>query len=49
MKHVEVTSDYYAAYNENPNKKDHKFKFGDHARISKYKNICAKGYAPNWS
>ena len=26
-----------------------KFKVGDHVRISKYKNIFAKGYAPNWS
>ena len=24
-------------------------KFGDHIRISKYKNIFAKGYIPNWS
>ena len=23
-------------------------KFGDHVRISKYKNIFAKGYIPNW-
>ena len=22
---------------------------GDHVRISKYKNIFAKGYTPNWS
>ena len=22
---------------------------GDHIRISKYKNIFAKGYTPNWS
>ena len=26
-----------------------KFKAGDHARISKYKNVFAKGYAANWS
>ena len=26
-----------------------KFNVGDHARISKYKNIFAQGYAPNWS
>ena len=26
-----------------------KFKFNDHVRISKYKNIFAKGYVPNWS
>ena len=30
-------------------KKDPKFKIGDHVRISKYKNIFAKGYTPNWS
>ena len=31
------------------NNKDPKFKIGDHVRISKYKNISAKGYMPNWS
>ena len=31
------------------NDKDRKFKFHDHVRISKYKNIFAKGYTPNWS
>ena len=31
------------------NKKDPKFKVGDHVRISKHKNIFAKGYALNWS
>ena len=30
-------------------KKYPKFKVGDHIRISKYKNIFAKGYTPNWS
>ena len=25
------------------------FKVGDYIRISKYKNIFAKGYMPNWS
>ena len=29
--------------------KDPKFKVGDHVRISKYKNIFAKGYTKNWS
>ena len=24
-------------------------KAGDHVRISKYKNVFAKGYSPNWS
>ena len=31
------------------NNKDPKFKVGDHVIISKYKNIFAKGYMPNWS
>ena len=30
-------------------KKNPKFKVGDHVRISKYKNIFAKGYTQNWS
>ena len=48
-KPIEVTDDYYAEYNENSNKKDPKFKVGENVRISKYKNIFAKGYTPNWS
>ena len=47
MKPIEVTSDSYAEYNEDSNEKDPKFKAGDHARISKYKNIFAKGYTQN--
>ena len=31
------------------NEKSPKFEIGDHVRISKYKNIFAKGYVPNWS
>ena len=49
MKPIGVTGDSYAEYNEDFNKKDPKFKVGDHVRISKYKNIFAKGYAPNLS
>ena len=49
MKPIEVTDDSYAKYNEGFNKKDPKFKVSDHVRISKYKNIFAKGYTPNWS
>ena len=49
MKPTDVTGDSYVEYNEDFNKKDPKFKVGDHVRISKYKNIFAKGYAPNWS
>ena len=49
IKSIDVNGDSYAEYNENPNKKDPRFKVGDHVRISKYKNIFAEGYAPNWS
>ena len=50
MKPIDVTNDSYAEYNEDFNKKGPKFKVNDdHVRISKYKNIFAKGYAPNWS
>ena len=48
MKPINVTSDSYAEYNEDSNEKDPKFKVGDHVRISKYKNIFAKGYTQNW-
>ena len=40
---------YIDVLNEEPNKKDPKFKASDHVRIFKYKNIFAKGYVPNWS
>ena len=36
-------------YSEESNKKNPKFKVADHVRISKYKNVFAKGYTPNWS
>ena len=49
MKPIDITPDLYAKYNEDFNKKDPKFKVGDHVRISKYKIIFAKGYTPNWS
>ena len=49
MKPIDITSDSYAEYNEDSNEKDPKFKVGDHVRISKYKNIFAKGYTQNWS
>ena len=49
IKPIDVTGDSYTEYNQYFNKKDPKFKVGDHVRISKYKNIFAKGYASNWS
>ena len=48
-KPIDVTGDSYTECHEDFNKKDPKFKVGDHVRISKYKNIFAKGYTPNWS
>ena len=49
MKPTDVTSDFYAEYNEDSNEKDLKFRVCDRVRISKYKNIFAKGYTPNQS
>ena len=49
MKHIDVTDDSYVDYSEEYNKKDSKFKVGDHVRISKYKKLFAKRYTPNWS
>ena len=45
---VNVKDDSLAEYNEKSNEKDPKFKVGDHVRISKFKNVFAKGYTPNW-
>ena len=49
MKPIDVTNNSFAEHNEESNKKDPKFKVGGHVRSSKYKNIFAKGYSPNWS
>ena len=46
---IGVTNDSYVEYNEDFNKKSPKFKVNDRVRISKYKNIFAKGYVPSWS
>ena len=47
MKPIDVTSNSNAEYNEDSNKKDPKFKVGGHVRISKYKNVFAKGCTSN--
>ena len=49
MKPVDVKDNTYIDFKKEVNDKDPKFKVGDHVRISKYKNIFAKGYSPNWS
>ena len=49
MKPVDVKSNTYIDSSKEINNKDPKFKIGDIVRISKYKNIFAKGYVSNWS
>ena len=49
MKQVDVKDNTYIDFKREVNDKDPKFKVGNHVNISKYKNIFAKGYTPNWS
>ena len=49
MEPIDITTDFYAEYNEDFYEKDPKFRVGDHARISKYQKVFAKRYSPNWS
>ena len=49
MKPIDVKDNTYINTDKETNDKDPKFKIGDHVRISKYKNIFAKGHTPNWS
>ena len=49
MKPADVKDNTYIDFKKEINDKDPKFKVGDHVRNSKYKNIFAKGYTPNWS
>ena len=49
MKPKDVKNDNKRVYIEEHNEKDSRFKVGDRVRISKFKNIFAKGYAPYWS
>ena len=47
MKPIDVTNN--RVYVDEHNEKDSRFKVGDRVRISKFKNIFAKGYTLNWS
>ena len=49
MKPINVKDNTYINTNKEINYKHPKFKVGNYVRISKYKNIFAKGYMPNWS
>ena len=47
VKPVDVKDNAYIDFKKELNDKDPKFKVGDCVRISKYKNILAKGYTSN--
>ena len=49
MKPADVKDNTYIDAIKEVNDVDPKFEVVDHVRISKYKNIFAKGYTPNWS
>ena len=49
MKPLNVKSNECFNSGKEINDKDRKFKIGDNVVISKYKNIFAKRYVPNWS
>ena len=49
MKPVDVKDNIYIDSSKEVNDKDPKLQFGDHVRISKYKNVFAEGYTPNCS
>ena len=49
VKPTDVKDDTYINADKEINNKDPKFKVSNHVRISKYKNIFAKGYIRNWS
>ena len=46
---VDLKPSTYIGSRKEINKKDPKFKIDDTVRISKYKNVFAKGYVTNWS
>ena len=49
LKPVDLKPGMYIKLNTEKNKEGPKFKVSDHVRISKDKNIFAKGYYPNWT
>ena len=49
MKPIDVKDNTYTESSKESNNKNPKFLVDHHVRISKYKNIFAKGYTPIWS
>ena len=48
MKPVDDKDNAHIDFSKQVNYNDSKFKVGNYVRISKYKNIFAKGYTPNY-
>ena len=48
IKPADVKDNTYINFKKETNDKNPKFEVADHVRISKYENIFAKGYMPNW-
>ena len=49
MKLIDVKPSIYIDFDFESNDKDSKFKVGNHVRMSKFRNIFAKDFKPNWS
>ena len=49
IKPKDVKNDNNRIYIDENNRKSARYNIGDRVRISKFKNIFAKGYTPNWS
>ena len=49
IKPKDVKDNNKRVYIDEHNKKSARYNVGDRVRISKFKNIFAKGYTPNWS
>ena len=49
IKPIDIKNNTCIDSNQEINDEDPKLKLGDHKRISKYRNIFAKGYTLNWS
>ena len=49
MKQKDVKNDNKRVYIDEHNTKSARYNVGDRVRISKFKNILAKGYTPDWS
>ena len=49
LKCVDAKRSINIGFHKESNNEGPKFKVGDNIRISKFKNIFAKGYVPNWT